>query len=60
MKLRKAIEDFLTANPASTQEAVVADCVDTIAVRSRRVVRVLERMTDSGYVVKTDDTYSMA
>lgn len=59
-QVRKGIIDYLTANGASTKEAIVADCCNTLSIRPRRVEHVLDTMTDGGKVVKTDDNYSIA
>ena len=59
MIVRKSIKDFLTANGASTEAAIVADCVANGA-REKRVKRAIERMTTRGKLVKTNDNYDLS
>ena len=55
---RKNIKEFITANGASTEDAIVADCVAN-GIREKRVKRVIERMTERGKLVKNGDNYNL-
>ena len=59
MRVRKGIKKFLTDNGASTQAAIVADCIATLTVKPRRVIRVIEQMTGEGEIIKTGDNYDV-
>ena len=54
----KGIKDFLAANGASTEEVIVAACVEN-GTRAERAQKVIERMTTRGKLVKTDDNYDL-
>ena len=58
MIVRKNIKEFLAANGASTEEAIVVACAEN-GVRAERAQRVIERMTTHGKLVKTDDNYDL-
>ena len=58
MVVIKGIKKFLAANGASTEEAIIAACIEN-GVRAERAQKVIERMTTRGKLVKTNDNYDL-
>ena len=56
MIVRYGIRDFLKANGASTEAAIVADSVAQGA-KEKQVKKILERWVNRGSITKTGDTY---
>ncbi len=56
MIVRHGIRDFLKANGASTETAIVADCVAQGAME-KQVKKILERWVNRGSITKNGDTY---
>lgn len=60
MRIRKGIIDFITATGMTTKDAIVTDCCNTLAVRPRRVIRVLDLMVAGGRIAKNGNDYTIA